>query len=66
MNIEFRFLEKAIKDKNYISFSYEKENIRKVKPLELLEKEDNYFLKTPNRILEFNKITKLQILKERF
>jgi len=66
MNIELRFLQKAIEDKNYISFSYDKENIRKVTPFELLAKEEIYYLKIPNRVLEFKKITKLQILKERF
>ena len=28
MNIEFRFLQKAIVDKNYISFTYENKNYK--------------------------------------
>ena len=35
MNVEFRFLQKAIADKNYISFSYENQNYKNVKPLKL-------------------------------
>ena len=66
MNIELRFLQKAIDDKNYISFSYETKKINKIKPLKLLLNDDIYLLTTPNKIFEFSKITKLQILKERF
>ena len=66
MNIELRFLQKAIEDKNYISFSYETKKINKIKPLKLLLNDDIYLLTTPNKIFEFSKITKLQILKERF
>ena len=35
MNIEFRFLQKAIIDKNYISFNYENKSLKKIKPLKL-------------------------------
>ena len=66
MNIELRFLQKAIEDKNYISFSYETKKINKIEPLKLLLNDDTYLLTTPNKIFEFSKITKLQILKERF
>ncbi len=66
MNIELRFLQKAIEDKNYITFSYEAKKIQKIKPLKLTQKNDTYFLETPNKTFDFSKITKLQILKERF
>jgi len=66
MNIELRFLEKAIEDKNYISFFYENKSIKKIKPLKLIVKEDLYFLHTQDKVFEYKKITKLQILKERF
>lgn len=38
MNIEFRFLQKAIVDKNYISFTYENKNYKNIKALKLDEK----------------------------
>jgi len=66
MNIELRFLEKAIVDKNYVSFFYENKSIKKIKPLKLTVKDDLYFLHTQDNIFEYKKITKLQILKERF
>lgn len=37
MNIELRFLQKAITDKNYISFNYENQSYKNVKPLKLDE-----------------------------
>ena len=37
MNIEFRFLQKAIEDKNYVSFSYENKSYKNIKPLKLDE-----------------------------
>jgi len=66
MNIELRFLQKAIEDKNYINFAYENQKEVKLKPLELVEKDGNYTLKTHNKSYDFRKIKKLQILKERF
>ncbi|MGB5868059.1 MAG: hypothetical protein WBG69_09340 [Arcobacteraceae bacterium] len=66
MNIELRFLQKAIEDKNYITFSYEAKKIQKIKPYKLTQKNDTYFLETPSKIFDFSKITKLHILKERF
>jgi len=66
MNIEQRFLQKAIEDKNYVSFSYNKENITKVKPIKLILKDGDYFLHTVEKVFEFKNISKLQILKERF
>ena len=66
MNIEQKFLQKAIEDKNYISFSYKHENINKIKPIKLILKDENYFLYTLEKVFEFKNISKLQILKERF
>ena len=63
MNIEYRFLQKAIEDKNFVSFSYENTNYKKVKPLKL----DNESRLTSDKgIFEFGKIKKLVVLKERF
>jgi len=66
MNIELRFLQKAIEDKNYISFSYENQKHSKVKPLELLEEEGVYTLKILNKTYDFIKMKKLQISREKF
>lgn len=66
MNIELRFLEKAINDKNFISFVYERKDYRKVKPIKLTNKEDKYFLQSTQSTFEFEKIKKLKILKDRF
>lgn len=66
MNIELRFLQKAVIDRNYVSFSYENINIKKAKPLKLINKEDNYILHTDNGVFNFNGISKFKVLKERF
>ena len=63
MNIEYRFLQKAIVDKNYVSFSYENRNYKKVKPLKL---DDETRLTSDKGVFEFEKIKKLVVLKERF
>jgi hypothetical protein len=63
MNIEFKFLQKAIQDKNYISFSYEDEYHKDIKPLEL---DINNKLYTERGTFEYKKISKLQILKDKF
>ncbi len=66
MNIELRFLQKAIDDKNYISFSYENSKIQKIKPLKLTHLVDIYTLHTKDAIFDFSKIKKLNILREKF
>ncbi len=66
MNIELRFLQKAITDRNYISFSYENKNYKKLKALNLVEEKDKYSLITQNQTFEFDKIKKIQILKEKY
>ena len=66
MNIELRFLQKAIEDNNFISFYYENSQIKKVKPLKLTDNNGILSLHTAKKIFLFSQITKLQILKERF
>ena len=63
MNIEFRFLQKAIQNKNYISFAYENKNHKSIKPLKLVDKNRLY---SDKGIFEFEKMTKIQILKNQF
>ena len=63
MNIEFRFLQKAIQDKNYITFNYEDKNYKNIKPLKL---DINNKLYSEKDIFEFEKIVKLKILKSKF
>ena len=63
MNIEFRFLQKAIADKNYINFTYENQSYKNVKPLKLDEQNRVHCDKG---IFEFEKVGKLMVLKERF
>ena len=63
MNIEFRFLQKAIEDKNYVSFSYENKSYKNIKPLKL---DETLKLFTNNGFFEFEKIKKLVVLKEKF
>jgi hypothetical protein len=63
MNIEFRFLQKAILDKNYISFNYENKSFKNIKALKLDERNT---LHSNKGDFEFEKIRKLQILKDKF
>lgn len=63
MNIEFRFLQKAILDKNYISFTYENQSYKNVKPLKL-DVDNRLF--SDKGVFEFAKIEKLVVLKGRF
>lgn len=63
MNIEFRFLQKAILDKNYISFTYENQSYKNVKPLKI---DENNKLFSDKGVFEFAKIEKLVVLRERF
>lgn len=65
MNIELRFLQKAIEDKNYISFTYKNKKYIKIRPLKLITK-NTYVLKTSVKDFNFELITKIQILKEKF
>ena len=63
MNIELRFLRKAIADKNYISFNYENQSFKNVKPLKLDEQNRVHCDKG---VFEFEKVGKLVVLRERF
>jgi hypothetical protein len=63
MNIEYKFLQKVINDKNYVSFSYENKSYKNVKPLKL---DDENKLLSDKGVFEFGKIGKLVVLKERF
>lgn len=66
MNIEFKFLQKAIEDRNYVSFSYNNEKYENIQPLKLIEEKEQYLLKTEHKSFEFKKISRLKILKNRF
>lgn len=63
MNIEYRFLQKAIVDKNYVCFSYENKSYKNIKPLKL---DDGNRLSSDKGVFEFEKIKKLVVLRERF
>ena len=63
MNIEFRFLEKAIIDKNYINFTYKNQNLKNIKPLRL---DENNRLFSNRGVFEFGKIGKLVVLRQKF
>jgi len=66
MNIELRFLQKAIEDKNYISFSYKDKTYKRIKALKLIKTNDSYLLETNLEKFDSNKLIKLKILKEKF
>lgn len=63
MNIEFRFLQKAIVDKNYVCFTYENKNYKNIKPLKI---DENHKLFSDKGVFEFEKIGKLVVLKDKF
>lgn len=62
MNIEFLFLRKAIKDKNYISFKHDNVHLKNVKASKITE-ETLYTNQGDYCLL---KIKKVKILKERY
>lgn len=63
MNIEYKFLQKAIVDKNYVCFSYENKNYKNIKPLKL---NNENRLTSDKGSFEFGKIRKLVVLKDKF
>jgi hypothetical protein len=63
MNIEYKFLQKAINDKNYVSFSYKNKSYKNIKPLKL---DNENRLYSDKGVFEFGKIKKLMILREKF
>ena len=62
MTIEQRFLQKAVEDKNYVSFSYENKSYKKVKPLKIKEN----ILHSDSGKFEIGKLSRVQVLKDRF
>lgn len=62
MSIEQRFLQKAIEDKNFISFSYDGKSYKKIKPLKIVDD----VVKCDVGEVEISKLKKLIVLKERF
>jgi|GEM_PF-1067478 len=66
MNIELRFLEKAIEDKNYINFTYNGKKYQRIEPIELQKVNSSYFLYTKGMNFEFKLIKKLITLKDKF
>jgi hypothetical protein len=66
MNIELRFLQKAIEDKNYVSFFHEGKSYKKVKPLKLELIENKYTFSANIGVFDFGTISKIKILKDRF
>ncbi|WP_417326939.1 hypothetical protein [Halarcobacter sp.] len=62
MTIEQRFLQKAVEDKNYVSFSYENKSYKKVKPLKI---EEN-ILHSDSGKFEIGKLSRVQVLRDRF
>lgn len=66
MSIELLFLKKAIEDKNYISFKYEKTSIKSAKPLKIETNEGKNILFTDVGEFDFEKVSKLTVLKDRF
>lgn len=63
MNIEYKFLQKAINDKNYVSFSYKNKSYKNIKPLKL---DNENRLYSDKGVFEFEKIKKLVVLREKF
>ncbi|WP_419771079.1 MAG: hypothetical protein ACNI3C_04605 [Candidatus Marinarcus sp.] len=66
MNIELRFLQKAIQDKNFVNFSYEDSTIKKSELQKITQENNLYYVHTQNKIFEYAKIKNIQILKEKF
>lgn len=62
MKIEERFLQKAVEDKNYVSFSYEGKSYKRVKPLKIEED----ILHSDSGKFEVGKLSRVQVLKDRF
>lgn len=60
--IEERFLQKAIEDKNFVSFSYENNSYKRVKPLKII----NDKITCDVGSFEISKLKKLTVLRERF
>lgn len=66
MNIELRFLQKAIENRNYVSFFHEQKSYKRVKPLKLELTEGKYTFSADIGVFDFKTISKIKILKDRF
>lgn len=66
MNIELLFIQKAIKEKNYLNFYYKNHAQQKIQPKKLKEEKGTLFLLTICGKFEVEQIKKLTVLKERF
>lgn len=66
MTIEHRFLQKAIQDRNFISFSYENKTYEQIKPEKITQKENDYLLFTNQKTFTLTAIKKLKIHKDKF
>lgn len=66
MNIELRFLQKAIEDRNYVSFTFNAKKYTKIKALNLVFCEDTYVFKTSQGNFKFDNMSKIIILKQNF
>lgn len=62
MNIELRFIQKAIEDKNFVCFTYENKRYNNIAVLKL---DENNQLISYKGIFEFEKISQLVVLKEK-
>lgn len=66
MNIQTRFIQKAIEDKNFITFIYEGKKHANEKPLRWEEDDKNKTLITQNGHFLLKNIAKLEILTTKF
>lgn len=62
MTIEQRFLQKAVEDKNYVSFSHEGKSYKRVKPLKI----EGNILHSDSGKFELGKLSRVQVLKIKF
>ncbi len=66
MNIETHFLQKAIKDRNLISFTYEMKPYKSIAPQKITQQESEDFLYTNDSFFKIAHIKKLKIHKEKY
>lgn len=62
LNIEQRFLLKAMEDRNFVCFNYEDKSFKDVKVLKF----EDGLIYTDNGNFELEKVMKVVILKDRF
>lgn len=66
MNLQLRFLQKAIEDKNYVKFNYEDKSFKRLKPLKLINKDGLDILHSDVGEFDFSKVKNFTVLKDRF